>query len=219
MKRFWLIPLAVSTVGVGLSASTVQATPARALLDTLKATASEQSVVTDVRRRCHRVCRRHRGHPTLQVALPSQGVVKSSALDFPQGLSCRKLLFSAHSHARSDSLNDQPKCLVWLHGCHVRRRRWVAYWQHSCRGHGCRSRARSQCYERRRPLVQYSDDEIAHHSCARMSPRTFRAPYMTAMEPAGSRNDDDHEKDRIHSPHTLYSHGHCRTGKRGRCEW
>jgi hypothetical protein len=63
MKRFWLVPLAMSAVAVGLSVSSAQAAPATTIFDVLKATGAEQSVVTDVRRRrCHRVCRRHRGH-------------------------------------------------------------------------------------------------------------------------------------------------------------
>lgn len=62
MKRFCLIPLAAAAVSAGLFLSTAQAAPALTLLDSLKATASEQGIVTDVRRRCHRVCHWHRGH-------------------------------------------------------------------------------------------------------------------------------------------------------------
>jgi hypothetical protein len=61
MKHFWVVALAVSSVTAILSVSTAQAAPAL-VHDSLKATASEQGVVTDVRRRCHRVCRWHRGH-------------------------------------------------------------------------------------------------------------------------------------------------------------
>ena len=50
MKRFWLIPLAAAAVSAGLFLSTARAAPALTLLDSLKATASEQGIVTDVRR-------------------------------------------------------------------------------------------------------------------------------------------------------------------------
>jgi hypothetical protein len=63
MKRFWVIPLAVSAVAGGLALSGAQAAPATSLLDSFKAGALEQTLVQDVRhRRCHRHCWWHRGH-------------------------------------------------------------------------------------------------------------------------------------------------------------
>ncbi len=62
MKRFWLAPAAVAAVAIGLSVSAAQSSPAMSTLEGLRSTAAEQGLVTDVRRRCHRHCRWHRGH-------------------------------------------------------------------------------------------------------------------------------------------------------------
>ena len=51
MKRFWLAPAAIAAVAIGLSVSAAQSAPAMSTLDGLRATATEQGVVTDVRRR------------------------------------------------------------------------------------------------------------------------------------------------------------------------
>jgi hypothetical protein len=64
MKSYWLAPLAIAAVAVGLSVSAAQSAPAMSTLDGLKTTAAEQNMTTDVRRhrRCHRVCHWSHGH-------------------------------------------------------------------------------------------------------------------------------------------------------------
>ncbi len=61
MKRFWLAPAAIAAVAIGLSVSAAQSAPAMSTLDGLRATATEQGVITQVRH-CHRHCWWHRGH-------------------------------------------------------------------------------------------------------------------------------------------------------------